>query len=170
MSLDIGVTMSSNQLDPRSMAEAQSVSNFPPPGSLEYEHAIRESAWVAWVNFAGVMLILLGCFHAIQGLVALFRDEVFVVGHRNLVVDVSFTAWGWLHIAWGALAIVVGACLLVGQTWARIIAVIVALLSAVTNVAFLPAYPVWSGLMIAIDIIVIWAITVHGGELRRPKV
>lgn len=138
MSLDIGVTMSSNQLDPRSMADVQTVSHFPPPGSLEYEHAIRESAWVAWVNFAGVMLILLGFFHGIQGLVALFRDEVYVAGRHALVVDVSYTAWGWLHLAWGLVSILVGSCLLAGQMWARIIAVIVALLSAVTNVAFRP--------------------------------
>ena len=131
---------------------------------------MRESAWVGWVNFAGLMLVLVGAFHVIQGLVALFRDEVYVVGQHRLVVDVSYTAWGWAHLVWGALSILVGSCLLVGQMWARIVAVIVAMLSAIANVAFLPAYPVWSAIMIAVDIIVIWAVTVHGGEVRRPKV
>jgi hypothetical protein len=151
------------------MSDVQTVSNFPPPGSPQYEYMVRQSGWVAWVDFAGLMLILVGAFHAIQGLVALFRDEVFVVGEHSLVVNVDYTAWGWLHIAWGALAVLVGACLLAGKMWARVIAVIVALLSAITNVAFLPAYPIWSTIMIAVDILVVWAIVVHGGELRRPK-
>lgn len=163
--------MSSNQLDPRSMADVQTVSHFAAPGSPEYEHdyRMRQSAWVAWVNFAGVMLVLLGSFHAIEGLVALFRDEVFVVGRRGLVVNADYTVWGWAHLAFGVLTVLVGSCLLAGQMWARIVAVIVAALSAIANVAFLPAYPVWSALMIGIDIIIIWAITVHGGELREPK-
>jgi hypothetical protein len=125
-----------------------------------------QTAWVGWVVFAGMMLMLVGCFHVIQGLVALFRDEVYVVGQSGLVVDVDYTAWGWTHILGGAIAILVGACLLAGQTWARIIAVAVAALSAIINVAFIPAYPIWSVMMVAIDVLVIWAITVHGGEIK----
>jgi hypothetical protein len=151
------------------MADVQRLSRFPAPGSPEYEYAMRQSAWVAWVNFAGLMLIMLGSFHAIQGLVALLRDEVYVVGRHGLVLNVGYTTWGWVHLAWGAVAILVGVCLLAGQMWARVVAVLVAFVSALTNVAFLPAYPVWSVMMIALDIVVIWAITMHGGELREPK-
>ena len=67
------------------------------------------------------------------------------------------------------VAILVGSSLLAGRMWARIIATIVAMVSAVTSVGFLPAYPVWSGMMIAFDVVIIWAITVHGGEVRRAK-
>ena len=161
--------MSSNQLDPRTMADAQSVSNYARPGVPGYEAFPQQSAWVGWIDFAGVMLIMLASFHAIQGLVALFRDEVYVVGKNGLVLNLDYTAWGWLHIALGALGIAVGACLLAGQMWARVVAVGIAFLSALANIAFLPAYPVWSSLMIAFDIIVIWAVMVHGGELRRSK-
>lgn len=128
-----------------------------------------QTGWVGWVLFASVMLVLLGTFHAIQGLVALFRDEVYVVGSRGLVVNVDYTAWGWVHLIGGVLAIVVGLCLMRGQLWARILAVVVALLSAVVNVAFLPAYPIWSVMMIALDVLVIWAVTVHGSELKTPE-
>jgi hypothetical protein len=65
------------------------------------------------------------------------------------------------------LAILVGTCLLAGQLWARIVAVIVAMLSAIANITFLPAYPIWSTIMIAIDVLVIWAVTVHGAEIRK---
>ena len=125
-----------------------------------------QTAWVGWVVFAGMMLVLLGSFHVIQGLVALFRDEVFVVGQRGLVVNVDYTAWGWTHVIGGAIAILVGACLLAGQMWARVVAVVVAMLSAIVNVAFIPAYPVWSVMMVAVDVLVIWAITVHGSEIK----
>jgi hypothetical protein len=158
--------MSSHQLDPRSMSEAQSVSNFGPPGA-QGQYLVRESAWVSWVEFASVMLILLGSFHVIEGLVGLFRDEVFATGRRGLVFDASFTTWGWTHVIWGVIVILVGACLLAGQTWARIVAVAIAFVSAILNLAFLPAYPIWSVMMIGFDVVVIWAIMVHGGELRR---
>lgn len=161
--------MSSNQLDPKTMAQARQASMIATPGSREYDYMVRQSAWVAWVNFAGVMLIMLGTLHAIQGLVALFRDEVYVVGKSGLVVNVDYTTWGWVHIVWGLLGILVGVCLLAGQMWARVVGVILAFASAIINVGFLPSYPVWSGIMIALDVIVIWAITVHGGELKEFK-
>ena len=126
-----------------------------------------QTGWVGWVVFAGFMLVLVGSFHVIQGLVAVFRDEVFLVGPKGLVVNVDYTTWGWTHIVGGALAILVGACLLAGQLWARIVAVIVAMLSAIANIVFLPAYPIWSTIMIAIDVLVIWAVTVHGSEIRN---
>jgi len=127
----------------------------------------RQTGWVGWVVFAGFMLVLVGTFHIIEGLVAVFRDEVFLVRPKGLVVNVDYTAWGWAHIVGGALAILVGTCLLAGQLWARIVAVIVAMLSAIANITFLPAYPIWSTIMIAIDVLVIWAVTVHGAEISN---
>ncbi len=126
-----------------------------------------QTGWVGWVVFAGMMLIMLGSFHIIEGLVALFRDEVFLVSKGGLVLNLDYTAWGWAHIIGGAIAILVGACLLAGQMWARVVAVIVAMISALSNLAFLPAYPIWSALMIAVDVLVIWALTVHGAEIKN---
>jgi hypothetical protein len=128
-----------------------------------------QTGWVGWIVFAGVMLVLLGIFHLIQGLVALFRDEVYLVGKHGLIVNVDYTAWGWVHVVGGLVAVLAGFCLMRAQLWARILAVVVALLSAVINVAFLPAYPLWSAMMIAIDVLVIWAVIVHGAEMRTPE-
>jgi hypothetical protein len=124
------------------------------------------TGWVGWIMFAGTMLVLLGIFHAIQGLVALFNDSVFLVGKSGLVVNVDYTAWGWIHLIGGIVAILAGASLFAGRMWARILAVLVAVVSAVLNVAFLPAYPIWSTMMIAIDVLVIWAVTLHGSEMK----
>jgi hypothetical protein len=125
------------------------------------------TAWVGWVVFAATMLVMLGTFHAIQGLVALFQDDYYLVGAEGLVVSLDFTTWGWTHLILGVLAVVTGIALLSGATWARALAVVVAFLSAIANVGFLAAYPVWSTLMIALNVVIIYAITVHGGELRR---
>jgi hypothetical protein len=125
-----------------------------------------QTGWGGWVVFAGTLLVMLGVFHIMQGLVAVFRDEVLLVGPSGLVVNVDYTAWGWFHIVGGAVIILVGGCLLAGQMWARVVTVIVATLSAVANMAFLPAFPVWSAILIALDVLVIWAVTVHGSELK----
>lgn len=125
------------------------------------------SGWVGWIAFAATMLVLIGSFHVIQGFVALFKDEYYVVGSSGLVVNVDYTAWGWVHIIAGAVAVATGFALFSGQMWARVVGTVVAVVSAIVNVAFLAAYPIWSALMIGLCVIVILALTVHGGEMKR---
>lgn len=132
-------------------------------------YAQEPTAWTGWIAFAGTLMLLLGVFHVIQGLVAIFKDQYFVVGSSGLIVTVDYTAWGWVHLLFGLVVIAAGAGLLVGQMWARVVGVIVAFLSAVLNVGFLSAYPVWSAIMIAIDVVAIWAITVHGSEMKAVR-
>ena len=124
------------------------------------------TAWAGWVAFAGVMLIVLGAFQIVQGLVALFDDGFYLVRSSGLVVDVDYNTWGWLHTGLGIIAVLTGIGLLAGNMVARIVGVAVAALSALVNLAFISAYPVWSMIMIAVDIIVIFAIVVHGRELK----
>lgn len=125
--------------------------------------------WVGWIVFGGMMMIMLGAFHAIQGLVALLRDEYFLVGKNGLTVKVDFTAWGWTHLVLGAVVVATGIAVMYGQMWARVTGVVIAMLSAIVNVAFLAAYPIWSAMMIAFDVLVIWALTVHGGEMKAAR-
>jgi hypothetical protein len=103
----------------------------------------------------------------VEGLIALFQDEYFQVGRSGLAVHVDYTAWGWAHIIGGVLIAAAGLGLFTGKVWARMLAVVLALVSAVVNIGFLAAYPIWSVLMIAIDILVIWAVTVHGSEVKE---
>jgi uncharacterized membrane protein len=126
----------------------------------------ESTAWAGWVVFAGVMLVVLGAFQVIEGLVALFKDDYYLVRPSGLVVNVNYTGWGWAHIIIGAVAIVAGLGLVAGNMAARVVGVGVAVVSAVVNMAFLAAYPVWSAIMIAVDVLVIYAIIVHGGELK----
>jgi len=135
-----------------------------------YEGGVQPTgvtAWAGWIVFAAFMMFLLGLFHAVAGLVALFKDEYFLVGKEGLVVNVDYTAWGWIHLLGGALMVVAALGVLTGKLWARLVAVLIALGSALVNLAFLAAHPIWSTIMIAIDILVIWALLVHGDEMRE---
>jgi hypothetical protein len=133
----------------------------------DVRYETEPTAWAGWVVFAGVMLIMLGTFQIIQGLVALFDDGFYLVNSNGLVVDVDYNTWGWVHTGIGLIAVLAGLGLLAGNMAARIVGVAVAFLSAIVNLAFLSAYPVWSTIMITVDVIVIYAIIVHGREVKR---
>jgi hypothetical protein len=124
------------------------------------------SGWVGWVLFGAMMMIMLGSFQAILGLTALFKDSYYAVAASGLLVNVDYTAWGWTHLALGALAIAAGIGLLAGQMWARVLGIAMALVSAMVNLAFIAAYPLWSIVVIALDVLVIYAIAMHGQELQ----
>ncbi|GAA4413397.1 hypothetical protein GCM10023168_36290 [Fodinibacter luteus] len=116
------------------------------------------------VSFAAVMLIMVGIFHAIQGLVALLNDDFFVVG-REYVFQFDLTSWGWIHLLVGLGAVAAGAGLFLGKMWARVFAVVVASLSMLSSFMWLPFYPLWSLTLISLDVLVIWAAIVHGRDL-----
>src|SRR4051794_5794276 len=130
------------------------------------QYAEPTSAWAGWVVFGGVMLIMMGSFQIIEGLVALFDDGFYLVRSNGLVVDVNYNTWGWIHLLIGVVGVLAGLGLLVGNMVARIVGVIAAFLSAIVNLAFISAYPVWSAIMITLDVIVIYAVVVHGRELK----
>ncbi len=123
------------------------------------------SPWTGWIVFAAIMLILVGCFQVMTGLVAIFDDKYFVVGNRDLVVHVNYTVWGTGHLVLAAVNIVAGFGLLAAKTWARVWAIVIAGIGAVTNIAFLGAYPVLVAIMITLDVVVIWALTVHWADI-----
>jgi hypothetical protein len=116
------------------------------------------------VVFAGVMMILLGIFHALTGLTAILKDQFFVFTSNNYLISVDVTAWGWIHLIAGVVVALAGFYVLTGAAWARAIGILLAALSAIANFLFIPYYPFWSLLMIALDIFVIWALARHGRE------
>jgi hypothetical protein len=125
----------------------------------------RVSGWaVGGITFAASMLILIGAFQAIDGLVAIFNDDFFV-RIQNYTFDLDVTAWGWIHLILGVLLIVTGWGLYAAREWAAVTAIFLAMLSAIANFFFIPYYPFWSILVIALDVWVIWALT-RPGALR----
>ena len=116
--------------------------------------------------FAGAMMIMVGVFQAIQGVVALFNDTFFVVG-QEWVFSFDVTVWGWIHLLVGVLLVAAGFFVFRGAVWARVIGVAAVAISAVLNFMWLPYYPLWSLLIIALDVFVIWALTVHGRDVTK---
>jgi hypothetical protein len=123
------------------------------------------TGWVGWIMFASVMMIIGGTLNAIHGLVAILNDEWVVWTNRGeLYLDL--TTWGWLHLVVGVAVVLAGLGLLTGNILARAVAVVIAGLAIVGNFLWLPAYPLWSLTLMAINAFVIYALTAHGSELR----
>lgn len=128
------------------------------------DHAAGTStAWAGWITFGAVMMVLLGFFNVIYGLVALFEDAYYTVTPQGLLLF-DLTTWGWIHLLVGGVAVVAGVALLSGAAWARAVTVVLATFNAVAHLAFLPAFPIWSVLAIALAVVVVWAVVVHGGD------
>jgi hypothetical protein len=125
------------------------------------------SGWaIGGITFAVVVLVILGVFQAITGLAAIFEDQFYVVA-QNYVFDLDVTAWGWIHLLVGILLVVTGWALYSRRPWAGVAAVVLAGLSAIVNFFFIPYYPFWSLLEIALAIWVIWAVTRPGAMRVR---
>ena len=125
------------------------------------------SGWaVGFTVFAAVMMIMVGVWQALAGLIAIFENE-FYVPTRNYLFEFDATSWGWIHLLLGLLVLCAGFAVLQGQVWGRTIGVILAAISALANFAFIPYYPFWSMLIIAVDVFVIWALTAHGRDINR---
>lgn len=116
---------------------------------------------MAGAMFAAVMLVTLGVFQAITGLVAIFNDDWYVKS-AHYTFDLDITTWGWIHLILGILMVITGWALFSGQLWAALAAMFLAFLSAIDNFFFIPYYPFWSILIIALDIWVIWSLTRPG--------
>ena len=121
-------------------------------------------AAAGFILFAAIMMIMAGVFQAIQGLVGIFENE-FYVATRNYMFQFDATAWGWIHLIGGLLVLLAGFAVIAGQTWARVVAIVLAVLSALANFTFIPYYPFWALTVIAIDIFVIWALAAHGRDV-----
>lgn len=122
------------------------------------------TGWVGWIYFASMMMLIIGGLQIISGLVALFRNTFYVVGSSGLVVW-NYTTWGWVQIIIGILLVVTGLSITSGRTWARVVGSLVVVINAIGNIAFLPAYPIWSVIALIIDGFVLYALTVHGREV-----
>jgi len=123
------------------------------------------TGWVGWIGFASLMMMLAGVFHIIAGFVALFQEDVYVAAPNALWVF-DYSQWGWIHMLGGALALIAAGSLMQGKLFGRTMVILVAMFSAIANMAFVPVYPVWSLMIVTIDVLVIWAVAVHGNEMK----
>lgn len=119
------------------------------------------SGWATGLaSFAGFMLILVGSFQFFEGLAAIIKDQFYVIG-PNYAYNLDVTAWGWIHLIWGAIVVGAGFGVLAGKLWARLVGIVVATLAAIAQFFYIPYYPIWAVLIIALCIACIWALSVY---------
>lgn len=151
--------MATSRMPPSEEARVHHMSNLP-----ETEHG--GGAWAAWVNFAAIVMVLLGSLNGFQGFLALLKDSYFQLDHADSFL-MSYDAWGALLIVWGGILILVGAALYARRGWARIIAIFVVLLDVIVQFGFFPNFPLLSLTLIAIDMVVLYALTARWQEAAR---
>lgn len=129
----------------------------------------KTTGWTGWVVFAGVILMTVGIFTAVQGLVAIIGPSTYFLVTDGSLWLLDVTGWGWWNLILGILLALVAVALLTGQTWARVIAVILVIINAISAMLLIPAQPWWSLIVIAVDILIIYALIVHGRELAEAE-
>ena len=135
------------------------------PQDRSARRAEEASGWaVGFISFAAIMMLLVGMLQILAGLVAIFENQIYVQT-RNYLFKFDVTTWGWIHLILGIIVALAGWGLLSGRIWARVVGITLAVLSAIANFLWLPYYPFWSLLIIALDVFVIWALAVYGGRL-----
>ena len=162
---DVSGRSSGQARDPGAATEAEPR----PAGTRAGYSTMVEDGFSGWGWFTAGLLGLLGLFQIIAGIVALAGPGYYTAPTRDLVVDAGYTTWGWVHLILGLVMLVTGGGLAFGNTVARVVGVALAMLSAVVNLAFLPAAPFAAVLIISLDVFLIYAITVHGGEPKMSR-
>lgn len=114
-----------------------------------------------WILFASIMMVVVGTMGAINGLIALINDEIYVVGSERIIAF-DFTTWGWIHLILGIIVVLAAFALLQGAMWARILAAVLAGMSIISQVGTIEAYPFWSIAMIGISIGIIFSVCTMG--------
>lgn len=143
------------------MAQATYSQNY--AGERAYDTGT--TAWTGWITFAGVMMMIGGFLNFFYGLIAVVNDE-WVVWTNRASVYLDITQWGWVHMILGLAVVLCGFGLFTGNVLARTVGVIIASLSLMANFFFIPAYPLWAITIMVVDALVIWALIVHGHEMR----
>ncbi len=121
-----------------------------------------------WIAFAGVMLLILGSLDVLWGLAAILNDEVVLVGgHGALIFDL--TAWGWVQLILGIVVALTGLGLITGNAVSRVLAIFFLAVNTVLQIVWFPAAPLWSFLMIILDVVIIYQLTANwaGKETGR---
>jgi hypothetical protein len=118
---------------------------------------------IGGVVFAATMMIMAGVFQGLTGLIAIANND-FYVATRKYLFQFDVTTWGWIHLILGIVIALAGFSLISGRLWARTVGITLAVLSAIANFLFIPYYPFWSLLIIALDVFVIWALASYSRE------
>ena len=127
----------------------------------------RAGAVAGWVLFAGALIFIVGVLDIIQGLVAIFKQEVYAVGESGLILTTNYSTWGWMLLIWGIVMALAAFSLFAGGGFGRWFAIIVVAVNMIGQFAWFPAYPLWSMVAIGLSVAVLWALTAGWSELAE---
>jgi hypothetical protein len=138
----------------------------PETSPVAYGTERRSTRWTGWIVFAAFLMFMNGVLGMLEGLMALVNDDYYAVTASGLAVSVDYTVWGWGHLVLGAALFACGMGVLSGNIAARAVGVLLAGLHAVVALLFIEAAPGWGVVIILVNVLVIYALTVHGREMR----
>ena len=126
---------------------------------------MNSKSMAGWIGFAGILILIVGMLDFFQGLIALFRDNYYVVSASGFII-VDLTKWGWIMLIWGVLLVLAGLGLLGGQGWARWFTIVLVSLNFIAQLGFLgnSQYPLWSLTTLGLSVIVLYALTARWSE------
>ena len=127
---------------------------------------MRGTAWSGWVIFAAIIMFTIGCVNLIQGFVALFKSDVYLVSENGLIATTNYSYWGWALLLWGALMIIVALGLFSGNEAARWFAIAAVVVNVIVQFSWFPAYPLWSLVVIGLDFAVLYALTAAWKDVK----
>jgi hypothetical protein len=127
------------------------------------------TGWVGWVWFAAFSILAVGLFNIVAGVAAAFSPNNVLSWTNNGVAVVDVSTWGWVHIILGALLVAAGLALFSGAGWARLVAIVLVVLNLIAQFVSLQTTPFWSLVIIVVDLVILWALTVHGDEVERAS-
>jgi hypothetical protein len=124
--------------------------------------------WTGWIGFAGVLMVVIGILNFFQGLIAIIRDNYYVLTPQQIIVF-DLTAWGWIMLIWGIVVALAGAALVAGRSWARWFTIVVASLNFIVQLAFVGSsqYTLWALTVLALDVLVLYALIVRWEDVRE---
>ena len=125
------------------------------------------TSWVGVLSFAGVVLLVLGGFQVVEGVTTLIREEAYLVTSDGLM-KFDYQVWGWTHLIVGLITVAAGIGVFFGMLWARIVSILIVAALTVFHFVFLASAPLFSSILIGIGIVVMYALAVHGRDVR-PK-
>jgi hypothetical protein len=126
--------------------------------------------WTEWVGFAGLMMVLIGVLNVIQGLIAIIRDNYYVLTAEQIIVF-DLTTWGWIMLIWGVIVGFAGYALATGAGWARWFTIVVASLNVIVQLGFVGSgqYPLWALMVLALSVLVLYALTVRWKDVEEVR-
>lgn len=123
---------------------------------------------LGWIYFAGIMMTVVGGFQIIAGLTGILRQSYYLVSEQSLIAF-NYATWGWIHTVIGFVIFMAGIAVMSGSTWGRVVGIIIAALGTIASFAFMAAYPFWTIVIIIVNTLIIYALIVHGTEVRDQE-